>query len=578
MLDTVRICDIPGSNQLVPLFRDSSNCRVATLTSAQLGTISTNTNQRFEAIACDPDKGKIYVGTEEAPMSIWSLDYVAGTFQLLIDVQNIPAWTAQINEISGMTYDPIGEMLYVLSAANKRVLQSTLSGTVVGNPLSVSSLSSPEGLSFEPTTGDLIVFGEPREIARYVLKATKSPISPAPKAPPSAPTTTPTQAPTKAPTEAPNTNLRLGALKVTDGNNLRLSQGLTATVIARVNTKVQYTSPESTATESTLNFHANADGADIFALPDGGYIYASNAELGSSTGGVFGVEMDKDGLVRNYKPLITGTSRNCNGGRTPWNTWVTCEEVTGGQCWQVDPTGVRTGEATVVGQLGGSYEAFAFDARNTSAPSYYITEDTSTGALRRYRPPAGYPMVWESLHLTNGTHDYLILEPSNNTFRWSSSLAEGRTSANLYFRNSEGIAIQNGKLAFVAKAQKELFLLDLDALTYSKISTSTGPLVGGGNFDGQPDHLLVESPSGVYIFSEDGSNTPGMFGYDGSKYFSYFESNFVGDEITGIAFSPDRKFLFAAVQRAGLLFRIARDDGLAFEGRRVLKWKKELGH
>jgi hypothetical protein len=230
-----------------------------------------------------------------------------------------------------------------------------------------------------------------------------------------------------------------------------------------------------------------------------------------------------------------------------------------------------------VGQLGGAYEAFAYDARNTSAPSYYITEDVADGALRRYRPPINYPMVWESLHLTNGTHDFLVLDPITGTFRWSPSLQEGRDSAVQYFRNAEGIAILNGKLAFVSKVQKELFILDLDKFTYVSVSTETSTLSGGGRFDAQPDHLLVESKSGVLIFSEDGGSTPGMFGYDGSKYFSYFESNYSGDEITGIAFSPDRKFLFACVQSVGRLFRISRDDGLPFEGRRVLKLKKEIG-
>jgi Bacterial protein of unknown function (DUF839) len=120
-------------------------------------------------------------------------------------------------------------------------------------------------------------------------------------------------------------------------NNLRLSQGLSAKIIARSGQRVAYTSPEASTSQSTLNFHGNADGADVFALPNGGYVYASNAELGSGAGGVFGVEFDSLGRVGNYKALLTGTDRNCNGGRTPWNTWVSCEEVAGGQCWQVDP-------------------------------------------------------------------------------------------------------------------------------------------------------------------------------------------------------------------------------------------------
>ena len=188
---------------MFPLFRDSSNCRVARLTQEQItnpNVTNTADNGSFEAIACDPGSGKIYIGNEEAPMLIWSLDYASGKFDVLIDVQRRPEWTSKIVEISGMTYDPIGKMLYVLSAASKLILQSTLNGTLIGNPLNVSQVDDPGGLSYEPTTGDLIVFGEPREVARYSKRlATKSPT----KAPTKRPTKTPTKRPTKRPTVSP---------------------------------------------------------------------------------------------------------------------------------------------------------------------------------------------------------------------------------------------------------------------------------------------------------------------------------------------------------------------------------------
>jgi secreted PhoX family phosphatase len=101
-------------------------------------------------------------------------------------------------------------------------------------------------------------------------------------------------------------------------------------------------------------------------------------------------------------------------------------------------------------------------------------------------------------------------------------------------------------------------------------------LPGGGSFDAQPDHLIV-SPSGTIVLTEDGGSTPGTFAYDGSKYLTYFETTFSGDEMTGIAFSPDRMYMFVCVQSVGLMFQIYRDDGQPFSGRRVLKWKKELG-
>jgi hypothetical protein len=73
--------------------------------------------------------------------------------------------------------------------------------------------------------------------------------------------------------------------------------------------------------------------------------------------------------------------------------------------------------------------------------------------------------------------------------------------------------------------------------------------------------------------TEDGGTTPELFAYDGSKYLTYFESNYDDDEVVGIAFSPDRKFMFVCIQDARLLYQVPRTDGGVFEGRRVLKWK-----
>jgi hypothetical protein len=213
------------AHQLVPIFRDSPNCRVARLSttqSANANLTNSNTNGSFEAIACDPINGKLYVGNEESPMLIWSVDFVTGIYEVLIDVQRRPDWTSRISEISGMTFDPVGQMLYVLSAANKVIVQSTLNGTLIGTPLNVSQVLAPGGLSFEPTTGDLIVFGAPRQIARYrqpvvptdaptkspsqspTKSPTKTPTKAASEAPTKAPTMAPTKDPTNAPTTAPN--------------------------------------------------------------------------------------------------------------------------------------------------------------------------------------------------------------------------------------------------------------------------------------------------------------------------------------------------------------------------------------
>ena len=57
--------------------------------------------------------------------------------------------------------------------------------------------------------------------------------------------------------------------------------------------------------------------ADSTPTDDGGWVYVSNAEL-SLSGGVGALSFAADGSLRDAYPILSGTSRNCAGGATPW--------------------------------------------------------------------------------------------------------------------------------------------------------------------------------------------------------------------------------------------------------------------
>jgi hypothetical protein len=76
-------------------------------------------------------------------------------------------------------------------------------------------------------------------------------------------------------------------------------------------------------------------GGAVFEDKDtGGWIYVSNSES-TSDGGVGAITFDSQGRSIGYKRILTGTQRNCGGGKTWYNTWITCEEVDGGQIYEV---------------------------------------------------------------------------------------------------------------------------------------------------------------------------------------------------------------------------------------------------
>ena len=126
-------------------------------------------------------------------------------------------------------------------------------------------------------------------------------------------------------------------------NGLLLSKGLTAKIIATAGQKVTYASTYGGA--SAKAFHSRPDAGACFvdtrASNKGGWVYVSNSEMrpedppgGKNNGGVGAITFDANGDIKNYDMVLSQTTWNCGGGRTPWNTWVSCEEAPDGVIWQ----------------------------------------------------------------------------------------------------------------------------------------------------------------------------------------------------------------------------------------------------
>ncbi|MFE7772742.1 PhoX family protein [Streptomyces sp. NPDC057445] len=326
-----------------------------------------------------------------------------------------------------------------------------------------------------------------------------------------------------------------GALGAADANGIQLPAGFTSRVIARSGQRVGSTS---------YTWHSAPDGGACFA--DGsGWIYVSNSEINPS-GGVSAVRFSSTGAITGAYRILSGTRQNCAGGRTPWNTWLSCEEVSLGYVYETDPWGVNAAvRRNAMGRF--KHEAAAADPVRKVV---YLTEDETNGCLYRF-----VPATWGSL--SSGTLQVLVAgTATSGSFSWanvpdpdgSPTATRSQVSGAKKFNGGEGCHYANDTVWFTTKGDNRLWQLNLNSSTYelayddSLVPGGSAPLTGVDNVTG--------ASSGDLYIAEDGGNMEICLITPDDVVAPFLRiGGQSGSEITGPAFSPDGRRLYFSSQR-----------------------------
>jgi secreted PhoX family phosphatase len=299
-------------------------------------------------------------------------------------------------------------------------------------------------------------------------------------------------------------------------------------------------------------------------------------------------------------PSLTGTLRNCAGGRTPWKSWLSCEETTlgppgnglerqHGYVFEVPSDGVSAREPLI--DMGCFvHEATAVDPATSNV---YLTEDQEGAGIYRFvpheprqfsrggrlqmlaidgRPHAdvrGPQLVGERLSI-----QWVDIPEPNRPHKDPTALdgrgvqSQGFDRGAAVFARLEGANFGDGVVNVISTnggaAQKgQVWEIDDRQQTLRLIYESPGADV----LD-MPDNVSL-SPRGALILCEDGNRTPSIQALtrDG-RLLRIVRNNIVlRGERNGFSgdfrsaefaatFSPDGNWLFANVQDPGITFAI----------------------
>lgn len=329
------------------------------------------------------------------------------------------------------------------------------------------------------------------------------------------------------------------------------------------------------------------DGMGVFGEADGGYTLVRNHEIAeydrsqrpgaawdpACRGGTTTVRLGPDLDLREHYLSLTGTLRNCSGGKTPWGTWLSCEErfdtrdgIRHGYVFEVDP-GAASDRPRPLSAMGRfEHEACAWEPRYGH---FYMTEDRPDGNLYRFRPnrvgdlagggqlQALGLMPLSDVALACRWIDVDDPDPESDDIR---HIAQGRGAAR--FSRPEGLWLDQSGIYFSTTAGGRHGMGEIFRVQPTAPDEGVIELVfeSGGDGPVRPD-ALVRAPGNVLLVCEDSERDHDhLLGLrpDGN-WFTLARGRKAG--WTGVSFSPDGRVLFVNQQYIGRTLAITGDWG-----------------
>lgn len=331
------------------------------------------------------------------------------------------------------------------------------------------------------------------------------------------------------------------------GDGVQVPAGFTVREIARGNSIVPGTD---------YVWHVFSDGSGSFKLPDGGWLFASNAESpspGEGFGGASVIRFDANGNSVDAYRILTGTRSNCGGGITPWGTWLSGEEVDDGLVWEAD----LTGEKPAVPRPAMGVHSHEYAVVHEADRRIYLTEDQSGGGFYRFTPTRWGDLSAGVLEIAtlnqNGVVEWRVIpDPLAKTTPTRQQVPSSRLS------RPEGLCVHNGSglVYFVESSAGRVFQYDPATETYEKIYAEA-------DFD-QPeltdtDNIAVSELSrDLFVCEDSGDLDICLITPDGEvSRFVHLDGVMHGvpggdatSETTGPSFDPSGTRLYFASQRA----------------------------